>query len=452
MTPYRILVVDDSAFMRKFVSDIVGGDEAFAVIGTARTGREAIEAVKRLHPDAVTMDLEMPEMTGLEALPFIMKDAPTPVVMLSSSTHEGAEAAIRSLELGAFDFVAKPSGRGSVDLTTMKEALLSTLHAAVSGKREEMVERLQPAPVPTPLPISPPPVIPPRPSETTANRKPRSAFPPPASPPAPASPLSAATPLTPPPPNPVKKPSAAKPAIVPPLGAPKDAIGGTAAKGDLAKTASARDALGKSLPPIRKSSTVPLSRLVAIGTSTGGPRALQQVLTRLPEHFPAPVLVVQHMPPGFTKSLAQRLDMLSAIRVVEAEEGMEASPGTAYIAPGGLHMTLKKENGKYRIRLSDEPLRNGHRPSVDVLFESLVALPELDRTAVIMTGMGSDGAKGMKLLHDNGVKRTIAEHSSSCIVYGMPRAAVELGCVSATVPLDSIAKEIMREVNQAEEV
>jgi two-component system chemotaxis response regulator CheB len=191
---------------------------------------------------------------------------------------------------------------------------------------------------------------------------------------------------------------------------------------------------------------------VAIGTSTGGPRALQQVLTRLPEHFPAPVLVVQHMPAGFTKSLAQRLNTLCAIEVTEAEDGMEPCPGVAYIAPGGYHMTLRKEAGSYRIRLTDDPPRSGHRPSVDTLFESLIATPELDRTAVLMTGMGSDGAKGMKMLYDQGVRRTIAEDASSCIVYGMPRAAVELGCVVHTAPLERIAEKIRKEVEQAEEV
>ncbi|HZG75820.1 MAG TPA: CheB methylesterase domain-containing protein, partial [Paenibacillus sp.] len=208
-------------------------------------------------------------------------------------------------------------------------------------------------------------------------------------------------------------------------------------------------------PPAKPRSKAPLApanRVVAIGTSTGGPRALQQVLTRLPEHFPAPVLVVQHMPAGFTKSLAQRLNTLCAIEVLEAEDGMEPRPGVAYIAPGGYHMTLRKEGGSYRIRLTDDPPRSGHRPSVDTLFESLTAAPDLDRTAVLMTGMGSDGAKGMKALYDQGVRRTIAEDASSCIVYGMPRAAVELGCVVHQAPLERIAEQIRIEVEQAEEV
>jgi len=174
---------------------------------------------------------------------------------------------------------------------------------------------------------------------------------------------------------------------------------------------------------------------------------LQQVLTSLPERFPAALLIVQHMPPGFTKSLAQRLNTLCAIEVTEAEDGMEPAEGTAYIAPGGRHMVLRKEANGYRIRLNDDPLMSGHRPSVDKLFESLAELPGLDLTAVLMTGMGSDGARGMKRLYDQGVRKTIAQDAESCIVYGMPRAAVELGCVAHVLPLSRIAGQIIDEVS-----
>jgi two-component system chemotaxis response regulator CheB len=398
MPPYRILVVDDSAFMRKFISDIITSDQAFTVIGTARDGRDAIEAVKRLRPDAVTMDVEMPEMTGLEALPFLMKEAPTPVIMLSSSTHEGATATIKALELGAFDFVAKPLGSRTTELLRVQESLLSSLREATAVKKEEVVERLQPPPLTLP-PLRP-----------QANPSP---------------------------------PSLPKLPLPPPRVKPIQADAGMPKNKAADKT---------KLPLARKKPVRSTNRLVAVGTSTGGPRALQQVLTKLPADFPAPVLVVQHMPPGFTRSLAQRLNSLCSIEVTEAEDGMEPMPGNAYIAPGGLHMVLRKEAGKYRLRLTSEPPRSGHRPSVDELFESLAAFPELDRTVVLMTGMGNDGAKGMKLLYDQGVKRTIAEDQSSCIVYGMPRAAVELGCVTKKVPLDAIAAQITEAVTQPEEV
>jgi two-component system chemotaxis response regulator CheB len=413
--PYRILVVDDSAFMRKFVSDIITEDHAFIVIGSARNGREAIEAVKRHRPDAVTLDVEMPEMTGIEALPVIMKEVPTPVVMMSSSTHEGAAATIRALELGAFDFVAKPSGTSSMDLDRVQESLLVTLRAAVHGNKGDIAQRLQPAP---PIPFPPPLIQSSEPPQTL--------------------------------PSPVGQESG-----VP--GVPKAEVKlGALVPRPAADTVSGK--LGKIKPLLAVKTMVDRKpprvshQLVAIGTSTGGPRALQQVLTRLPSDFPAPILIVQHMPPGFTKSLAQRLNSLCAIDVAEAEDGVEPLPGTAYIAPGGLHMTLRKEAGKLRLRLTNDPPRSGHRPSVDTLFESLIAFPELDRTLVLMTGMGSDGAKGMKLLFDQGVHRTIAEDQISCIVYGMPRAAVELGCVSHSVPLDRIASQISKEVTQAEEV
>jgi two-component system chemotaxis response regulator CheB len=186
--------------------------------------------------------------------------------------------------------------------------------------------------------------------------------------------------------------------------------------------------------------------LVAIGTSTGGPRALHQVISSLPADFPAPVLVVQHMPPKFTKSLAQRLDSFSALRVVEAERGEKVSAGVVYIAPGGYHMELAKDASGYIISLTEQPQRNGHRPSVDVLFESLIPFREFKRHAVIMTGMGSDGARGMQQLADSGIESTIAESEETCVVYGMPRSAIEMGYVDTVLPLQLIASQLVQAV------
>lgn len=183
--------------------------------------------------------------------------------------------------------------------------------------------------------------------------------------------------------------------------------------------------------------------IVAIGTSTGGPKALQQLITKLPESFLAPILIVQHMPPKFTKSLALRLDSLSKIRVVEAEDESIVTSGTAYIAPGGWHMMLVKKGANYQIRLSNEEMRSGHRPSVDTLFESLIPYHELERHIVIMTGMGSDGAKGMNLLIKAGVKSTIVEAEESCVVYGMPRATLELNQVDYVLPLEEISRKLI---------
>lgn len=185
-------------------------------------------------------------------------------------------------------------------------------------------------------------------------------------------------------------------------------------------------------------------QLVVIGTSTGGPKALQQVLTALPANFPAPILVVQHMPPVFTKSLAERLNRLCHIEVEEAQDSSVLRTGTAYIAPGDWHLTVTGRNGEYRTRLHQEPHSFGHRPSVDVLFRSILPLKGLKRTAVILTGMGKDGAEAMKaLLEDEAM--TIAEAEDTCVVYGMPRAAAELGAAKKIVPLDEIAEVLIRQ-------
>jgi two-component system chemotaxis response regulator CheB len=356
MKVYRVLVADDSFFMRKLISDIISADSRFEVADTARNGREAVEKTKRLRPDAVTLDIEMPEKNGLDALREIMDECPTPVVMLSSLTREGAKETIRALEWGAVDFALKPSGPISLDIRKIGGELLDKLAAAVKAK-----------------PISP----------------------------------AAAHPARP---------------LVP---------GG-------------RTRRDPAVPAAAASSAASFRHLIAIGTSTGGPRALQQVLPAFPAGLPAPVLIVQHMPPNFTKSLSQRLDSVSAIRVVEAEDGMRLTAGTAYIAPGGWHMKLAKDGAQeYSVSLSREEPRSGHRPSVDVLFESLVPYTALARHVVLMTGMGSDGARGMKALKLAGAATTIAEAEETCVVYGMPRAAVELGCVSHIVPRQRIAECLM---------
>lgn len=364
MTKHKVLVVDDSVFMRKIISDMIQEDNRFVVIDTAKNGLEAIDKIKRLTPDVVTLDIEMPVMNGLEALKRIMAEKPVPVVMLSSLTEEGAKETIAALEIGAVDFVRKPSGSISLDLFKVKALLIDKLTIAVQTK----VSR-------PPLPASAPtqyriPVFKP-PFQTTAKEL-------------------------------------------------------------------------KVMP----GQSERIDRLVAIGTSTGGPRALQQVITALPERFPAPVLIVQHMPPNFTKSLAQRLDSTSQIRVVEAADNDRLCNGVAYVAPGGWHMIVKKDDAGYKIRLSKDEPRSGHRPSVDMLFESLLPFRELKRHIVLMTGMGSDGAKGMKALKQAGALSTIAESSETCVVYGMPRAAVELNGVTHQLPVYDIAAKLIELVGK----
>ncbi|CAG7602845.1 Protein-glutamate methylesterase/protein-glutamine glutaminase [Paenibacillus solanacearum] len=373
MQPFDVLVVDDSVFMRKIISDLISDDPAFRVVGTARNGKEGVEMVKRLNPHVVTLDIEMPEMNGLEALRVIMQEHPVPVIMLSSLTQEGAQETIQALESGAVDFVGKPSGSISLDLHKVKRLLLEKLHMAVKTKARQFAS-----------PIAPAPKLAPRPKPT---------------------------------PKPVFK---------------------------------AKETANGSADPSVRERTAGFEHLIAIGTSTGGPRALHQVLSGFPEQFPAPVVIVQHMPPNFTRSLAQRLDSISHLRVVEAENGMSLEAGTAYVAPGGYHMCIARNGARaYRIHLTKEDPRSGHRPSVDVLFESLLPLKELKRHAVLMTGMGSDGARGMQALKRSGAVTTIAEAESTCIVYGMPRAAVELKCVTHILPQQDICGHLVQTVIQS---
>ncbi|MFE5319582.1 chemotaxis response regulator protein-glutamate methylesterase [Paenibacillus sp. NPDC056579] len=382
MRIYDILVVDDSIFMRKIISDLISEDPQFRVVATAKNGKEAVELIKKLKPNAVTMDIEMPEMNGLDALKTIMSEHPTPIIMLSSLTQEGARETIIALERGAVDFVGKPSGSISLDLHKVKTALIEKLHIAVKTNVNKFNAKLAP---PNPLRFNKPA------GESKASIP--------------------SAPVAQPAPKPYKQE-------------------GNHSSGKLMN------------PPASQ-----VQQLAAIGTSTGGPRALHQVISNIPGDFAAPVVIVQHMPPNFTKSLAQRLDSVSELTVVEAEDGMILHNGTAYVAPGGFHMMVARNGpGMYKIHLCKEDPRNGHRPSVDVLFESLLPLKELRRHIVLMTGMGSDGAKGMLALKQAGAVTTIAESEETCIVYGMPRAAVELQCVSHILPQQEIAHMLSKAV------
>lgn len=459
MAPYRVLVVDDSAFMRAIISDLIVKDKQFTIAATASNGMEAIVAVKEHQPDVITMDLEMPQMNGIEALQLIMKDYPRPIIMLSGISEDNTRDTIKALQFGAFDFIRKPSGIGSDDIHSVGENLLEKLRTAayVKTSKELLAQRQQASRLTEP---------PARSDQHPDIHKPRqsprhgsSGIEPSARPAAPAadavakqsSPLASAK-------LPEQKPTnqglarkskklpldtmpeskaAAKPSAPPrPAGIRNTDI----------------DKPSNRLVPPEGQQKLPqqpdgaFRHLVAIGTSTGGPRALHEVICSLPPDFTAPVLVVQHMPPKFTKSLAQRLDSFSPLTVLEAEQGMKLKAGTVYVAPGGYHMELARKDGGYVIQLGEQPQRNGHRPSVDVMFESLAPFRELSIHAVIMTGMGSDGAKGMKLLAEQGAASLIAEAEETCVVYGMPRCAVEGGFVQDVLPLGQIASRLVRAV------
>ncbi|GEK32543.1 protein-glutamate methylesterase/protein-glutamine glutaminase [Kurthia sibirica] len=359
-SPKKLLIVDDSAFMRKLISDFFKEDDEITVVGTARNGKDAIDKIAKLNPDVLTMDVEMPEMNGVEALKIIMEKTPKPVIMLSSMTTAGASITIEAISLGAVDFVAKPSGTISLDLHKIQDELVRKVKAAIDVPITSL-KRVAPTAVVIPHVEQPP-------------------F-------------------------------------------------------KTAKVLKARSWNSSS------------KKIVLIGTSTGGPRALQDVLTAIPASIPAPILIVQHMPAGFTKSLANRLNTLSEITVKEAEMGDILQNGVAYIAPGGKHMTVRKIGMTYSLYL-DEALEQvgGHKPSVDVLFRSVAPFSELSRVAVIMTGMGSDGTKGLQALKRVGNTIAIAEAQASCVVYGMPKSAVQTNLVDEEITLNSIAQTIMKYV------
>ncbi|MFZ5813759.1 MAG: protein-glutamate methylesterase/protein-glutamine glutaminase [Bacillota bacterium] len=352
----RVLVVDDSAFMRKILTELLQSDPQITVVGTARDGHDGVEKTAALQPDVVTLDIEMPKLDGYGALREIMARRPTPVVMVSSHTSEGAEATIRALALGAVDFVAKPSGSISLNMHITRDELVAKVKAAAGAT--------------------------PRYRRVAAE--------------------------------------------LPPIRREVKAV--TAAM---------------AMPAPLEVGILP-RRLVLIGCSTGGPGALHHIIPRLPPDLPAAVLVVQHMPPGFTRSLAQRLDELSAISVKEAEEGDRVRNGRVLLAPGGYHMTVDQEG---RIRLNQEPPMHGVRPAVDKTFESVVPIWQDRTVGVILTGMGYDGGKGMVSLKKAG-GRTIAEDASTCVVYGMPKVVVELGAADQVLPVQEIADAISRLVRE----
>ncbi|MFC0524158.1 chemotaxis response regulator protein-glutamate methylesterase [Pontibacillus salicampi] len=347
MNQVNVLVVDDSAFMRKMVSEMLQSHEQIHVIATARNGEDGLKKMREYKPDVMTLDVEMPVMGGLTCLEQIMHEYPIPVLMLSSVTSEGASSTIKAMELGAVDFIQKPSGAISLDIEKIKTDIVNKVLAAATANLQEV------------------------------------------------------------------KPSTRHEA--PPI----------------------RSSLRKN---VTNGGARRQKQIIAIGTSTGGPRALQHVLSHLPDNIEAPILVVQHMPPGFTQSLAKRLDTLCAIEVKEAEDKEILRNGVAYIAPGDFHLQVEETASSAKVHLHQEPPVHGHRPSVDVLFQSVSTLQHYQPTAIVMTGMGSDGALGLRQLKA-AVPTTIAiaESSQSAVVYGMPKACVATNLVDYEIHLKDIS-------------
>lgn len=339
---YKVLVVDDSVFMRKLISDLINSDPAFNVIDTARNGNDAIKKTRLFKPDIITLDIEMPVMNGLEALYHIINEDPRPVIMLSAYSQKEAESTFKAMELGAVDFVPKPSGEISLDLNTIKEQLLQKLRSAMKARISAKL-------------INQTPII-------TRNYLPSQDL------------------------------------------TPSDNF---------------------------------VRQLIVIAASTGGPRALVNVITNLPISIHCPILIVQHMQEGFTTSFAERLNSLSVLPVSEAKDEEIIQNGHIYLAPGNYHMTVRQDLNTripmFRVHLDQRPHRLGVRPNANYLFESAVDIFQKNILGIVLTGMGKDGAEGAKLIHQAGGK-VITEDESTAVVFGMPKMAEPYADVSCPLP------------------
>ena len=350
----EVLVVDDSAFMRKVITELLESHEQLSVIDTARNGIDALKKIEKNPPDVITLDVEMPKMNGLDFLKRLMGKKPIPVVMLSSVTAEGSKETIKALELGAFDFITKPSGSISLDIDKVKYELIKKVKlAAKSGVQEKINRQIK--------------------------RK---------------------------------------------------------------NTRTKKKSISKKVEASQSSASLKFSgsktNLLVIGASTGGPKAIKEIMSSLPSTLQIAILIIQHMPAGFTKSLAKRLDKLSDYNVKEAEAGDKVKIGTALLAPGDYHMLIK--NGK--VKLSQGPKVHNVRPAIDKTIGSVVKNYKDSIVGILLTGMGKDGAKGMKLIKEFG-GQTIAQDEKTSVVYGMPKVAYEMGAIDKVSPVYNIPQEIV---------
>ncbi len=340
----KVMIVDDSALIRKLLSDILSLDKSIEVVGIARNGRDALDKIERFKPDVITLDVEMPIMDGLTALKKIVAKHKIPVIMISTLTQKGADLTLKALEEGAVDFLHKPTDIFTLNQSKIREDIIGKVKAAAKASVKD--------------------VEPYRPTKKIKNKR--------------------------------------------------------------------------TFNINRQKS---FNTILAIGTSTGGPRALQTILPEIPADIDAAIVIVQHMPPKFTKSLANRLNDTCDINVKEAEEGDILEKGWVYIAPGDYHMRVLRENANLVIRLNQEPQVMGLRPTVDILMESVAKINNYSKVGIILTGMGSDGARGI-IEMKKAKAFTISQDEETSVVYGMPKAAIETDCIDEVLPLNRIANKI----------
>ncbi|MFH1092898.1 MAG: chemotaxis response regulator protein-glutamate methylesterase [Candidatus Omnitrophota bacterium] len=343
----RVLIVDDSALMRRRISDILSLDSEIEVLDCAKTGAEAIKKAVKMKPDVITLDLSMPDIDGLTALTYIMTEVPTPVVIISANASAGGANALKALELGAVEIVNKPSGEISLDIENVDQ---------------EIVRKVK-----------------------------------------------------------------------------------SASKVDVKRVRAVFNMFKNIAPAVQPKVPAGLNKIVAIGASTGGPKAIKEILPYFAADIPAAFLFVQHMPAGFTRSMAERLNWLTKIDVKEAEEGDIIQAGHGYIAPGDFHMVVEMHNNNAVIRLNTGPKVNRVRPSISVMMDSVVKIFGAKTIGVLLTGMGQDGVSGMRNIKNAG-GLTLAEDKSSCVVYGMPRVAIEEGIVDKVLPISHMGLEIMKHI------
>ena len=352
MSKIRVLVVDDSALMRELLTELLNSDPQIEVVGSAMDAYVARDKIKKLKPDVLTLDVEMPKMDGLSFLSNLMRLHPMPVVMVSSLTEKGAEVTMRALEIGAIDFVSKPK----VDLEHTLEDCAAEITSKVKVAAKACV-------------------------------------------------------------NTVMRQKSAAPARARPAANGADTIPG-GGNGAYSTT----------------------DRVIAIGASTGGTEAIKDVLMGLRPDCPG-IVITQHIPPVFSRSFAERMNQVSPLVVCEAQDGQQIRPGHAFIAPGDQHLSVIKDGARYRCKLDSKPPVNRHRPAVDVLFDSVAETAAHNAVGVILTGMGKDGAVGMKHMHDAGAA-TIAQDEQTSVIWGMPHAAIEEGGVDHVMPLQKIAQRM----------